>query len=248
MDKTVRKRGGEEGDNIVVGEYSLLERLSQSVDQNKQLVSLCLYGVMGAGAILAARSLKISKQFKCVGDIPREFTSKNVSIFGVVEQAGIKENERRLLPYLYVSHIPIFGKTHQSVETQLPVRVIGVNIDQDQLTASQSLLDNLVHSKVKVKLLDKSHDELFGQVFIKKFGLWGNCVGRTLLKQGLAEFSSSDIKNTMFNNNVLKYETQLLKQENYAKRKKIGKWRDPSGSQTKARELIDKILKLLRVK
>ena len=246
----MRKRGGGEGENIVVavGEYSLLERLSRSVDQNKQLISLCLYGVMGAGAILAARSLKISKQFKSVGDIPREFTSKNVSIFGVVEQAGIKENERRLLPYLYVSHIPIFGKTHQSIETQLPVRVTGVNIDQHQLTASQSLLDNLVNSKVKVKLLDKSHDELFGQVFIKKYGLWGNCVGRTLLRLGLAEFSSSDIKNTMFNNNILKYETQLLKQENYARRKKIGKWREPPEGQTTARELIDKILKLLRVK
>ena len=236
-------------ENVETRGYSAVERLSQFVDQHKQRVSLCLFAVMGAGAALAVRSLKISHQFTSVRDIPSDFTRKNVSIFGFVGRVELKERERRLLPYLYVSHIPIFGKINKSIETQIPVRLIGVDINKDHLTSSESLLDNLTNSKVKVKLLDKSDEELFGQVFKKKYGIWADCVGQTLLRNGFGEYSSSDMKNTMFNKNMLKYETQLLKGEKYARRKKVGMWQDPPGeNQTRTQQVVGKVLRLLRLK
>ena len=129
------------------------------------------------------------------------------------------------------------------------VRVVGVNINQNHYSASKSLLDKLRERKVKVKLLDKSDEELYCQVFTKKYGLWRDCVGQTLLRRGLGEYSSADMKNTIFNRNILKYETQLINQERYARRKKIGMWEeDPGENKGRWRSVIDKILKLLRLK
>ena len=228
-------------------DYSLVELVSQFVDENKQRISVCLYGVMGAGVWLAFRSLRVSHQFKSVKELPPDFTKKNFNIFGIVGRTEIAERENALLPYLYISHVPILGKINKKTEAQIPVRVLGVNINQNHYFASKSLLANLTESKVKVKLLDKSDEELFGQVFIKKYGLWRDCVGQTLLRRGLGEYSSSDMKNTIFNGNILKYETQLINQERYARRKKIGMWEDDPG-ETKGMSVIDKILKLFRLK
>ena len=228
-------------------DYSLVEVVSQFVDENKQRISVCLYGVMGAGVWLALRSLRLSHQFKNVKELPSDFTQKNFNIFGIVGRSELVARENALLPYLYVSHVPILGKINKNTEAQIPVRVVGVNINQNHYSASKSLLANLTESKVKVKLLDKSDEELFCQVFIKKHGLWRDCVGQSLLRRGLGEYSSLDMKNTIFNRNILKYETQLINQERYARRKKIGMWEDDPG-ETKSSSVIDKILKLLRLK
>ena len=72
-------------------------------------------------------------------------------------------------------------------------------------------------------------------------------MGQTLIRRGLGEYSSADMKNTIFNRNILKYETQLINQERYARRKKIGMWEEDPG-EAKATSVIDKILKLLRLK
>ena len=230
-------------------DYSIVEVVSQFVDENKQRISVCLYGVMGAGVWLAFRSLRLSHQFKTVKELPLDFTTKNFNIFGIVGRTEIAERENGLLPYLYVSHVPILGKINKKIEAQIPVRVVGVNINQNYYLASKSLLDNLTERKVKVKLLDKSDEELYCQVFTKKYGLWRDCVGQTLLRRGLGEYSSADMKNTIFNRNILKYETQLINQERYARRKKIGMWEeDPGENKGRWISVIDKILKLLRLK
>ena len=228
-------------------DYSLVESVSQFVDANKQQISVCLYGVMGAGVWIAFRSLRLSHQFKSVRELPPDFTKKNFNIFGIVGKTEIAERENALLPYLYVSHVPILGKINQNTEAQIPVRVVGVDINQNHYLASKSLLDNLRDTKVKVKLLDKSEEELLCQVFIKKYGLWRDCVGQALLRRGLGEYSSLDMKNTIFNRNILKYETQLINQERYARRKKLGMWEDDP-EETKRKSVIDKILKLFRMK
>ena len=247
MEKPANSQGNED-QKRKTKDYSLVEVVSQFVDENKQRISVCLYGVMGAGVLLAFRSLRVSHQFKSVKELPLDFIKKNFNIFGIVGRTEILERENGLLPYLYVSHVPILGKINKNREAQIPVRVVGVNINQNQYLASKSLLDNLTDSKVKVKLLDKSDDkELLGQVFIKKYGLWRDCVGQTLIRRGLGEYSSADMKNTIFNRNILKYETQLINQERYARRKKIGMWEEDPG-EAKATSVIDKILKLLRLK
>ena len=247
MEKPANSQGNED-QKRKTKDYSLVEVVSQFVDENKQRISVCLYGVMGAGVLLAFRSLRLSHQFKSVRELPLDFIKKNFNIFGIVGRTEIAQRENGLLPYLYVSHVPILGKINKNIEAQIAVRVVGVNINQNQYLASKSLLDNLTDSKVKVKLLDKSDDkELLGQVFIKKYGLWRDCVGQTLIRRGLGEYSSADMKNTIFNRNILKYETQLINQERYARRKKIGMWEEDPG-EAKATSVIDKILKLLRLK
>ena len=87
-------------------DYSLAESVSQFVDANKQRISVCLYGLMGAGVWITFRSLRLSHQFKSVRELPPDFTKKNFNIFGIVGKTEIAERENALLPYLYVSWHP----------------------------------------------------------------------------------------------------------------------------------------------
>ena len=222
---------------------NILETFTQFVDENKRTISYCFYGVSFVGGILAFRSLNLFNQFKSIRDISGEFVQKNNSLFGIIERTEVAQVGAEIHPKLYISHVPIIGTPSRGSDFELRVKIIGVNIDQKYFEQSRQQLESYHGTKVKVKLFGRSEEEIVGQCFSKRYGLWSQCLGSTFLGQGYGRLVSSDFKSSMFSKELMKCQNRLLKQEQKAKNKGVGIWKkDNDTNET----VTHKILKLLR--
>jgi len=201
-----------------------LDKLLRRIDENKRLVTYALYGVSVVGGLLVLRSLRAFKQFKNVKDIPEELIVNNYSIFGKVEGSEIVINKDKIAPCLFLTHIPIFGKSRRDQNHEIPVIIYGVRLHPDYFVQSKQILTSKTENrKVKVTILSSSREELKGKVCLKKFGLWNDCLGEKLIKQGFAQVLLDDFAQ-VDGKDLLNYRGKLEKQEVVAKRNKVGLW------------------------
>ena len=228
---------------------NILETFSRFVDDNKRIITYTFYGVSVAGVFIAIRSLNLFKQFKNISEISSEFVQKNNSIFGIVEKTktdAVRTEPSVHTPKIYITHIPIFGKQIRSKETEICVKIIGINLDFNYISQLEKKIETLGETKVKVKIFGKTDSELLGQVSTKKYGFWRDCVASNLLKGGQGYFDSRDFKNAIFNPELASYQNSLQKHESFAKSKKIGVWQQRPDDEESKFSVIDKILNLFR--
>jgi len=222
------------------------DRFSRFVDDNKRIIVYALYGVSAVGGLLVLRSLRVFKQFKSVKDIPEEFIENKHQIFGYVERSEILAKSDNIVPRISISHIPIYGKFRRNENYEIPVVISGVRLHTGfSLLARQTLKEMTENKKVKVTIFGASQEGLEGRVCLKRFGLWGQCVGGALVQQGYAEI----LKNTLIktdNKVLLKYRNNLENKEAFAKRKKIGLWKVESDEDRKS--FVQKLLRYLKFK
>ncbi|XP_030044641.1 protein C3orf33 homolog isoform X2 [Microcaecilia unicolor] len=111
------------------GSENLAARVSEFVDEHLQLLRNVSTGLVVAGAILFARSIKMTTKFKKAVDIPEEFILKNVKLRGRllhVTEEGLE-----------VEHIPISLPFMSSWQRRLQsngkllVRLAGVELTQN---------------------------------------------------------------------------------------------------------------------
>ena len=223
MESGSRREREENKDHI--HRKNILEVLTRFVDEYKRWITYGLYGVSVIGGVIAIRSLKLFQQFKRIRDIPDDFVQKNQNIFGIIEKTEITKSGANFGPRLLISHIPIFGKITRSSDSHLPVKIMGVTIEQSQLQQSVAYLETLKDKKVKVKIFGQTEEELLGQCFSKNYGVWKLCVGSSLLEKGFGNVESIDFKSAMFNKSLLNYRNKLNKHERKAEDKKVGIWR-----------------------
>jgi len=226
--------------------YNVIERFAQFIDTNHRLILYGFYGVTAIGGVIAVRSLKITKQFKNVKEIPEEYFTKNFNLFGIVEKTRTKSFTSENFPTINVSHIPIYGQPARDVDSLLKIRIAGVKIAPAFTNEAEVYLKNFENTKVKVKLLDKSESVLVGQVLSKEFYLWRNCLGSRLLKNGFGYFDNDCLKKSIFNKEQQRYRNSLMKHEAYAKKYGVGVWEDETIY--KPISLIRIVKKILRLK
>ena len=213
-----REKNKDHGKNI-------LEILTRFVDENKRWITYGLYGVSLIGGVIAIRSLKLFQQFKVVRDIPEDFVHKNQNLFGIIEKTEVTTSGANFGPRLLISHIPIFGKIVRSSDSHLTVKIMGVTIEPTQLQQSAAYLETFKHKKVKVKIFGQTEEELLGQCFTKRYGIWRHCVGSSLLESGFGNVRNSDFKSAIFNKTLLNYRNKLSNHERKAEKRKVGIWK-----------------------
>jgi len=217
---------GSERETEKVSNSGYLDRFSRFVDRNKRIITYGLYGVCGVGGLLVLRSLRVFRQFKSVAEIPEEFVEHNHSLFGYVEKCEVVQRRCGVVPRVTFTHIPIYGKYERAENCQIPVLIPGVRLHPGlALLGSKTLTDMAVNKKVKVTLFGSAGEELEGKVCLKKFLLWRNCLGETLVKQGLAEIVHGDLERYKLNSVITKYRTNLEISQARAKKKKVGWWK-----------------------
>ena len=238
------------GNSVVnenVSNSGYLDRFSRFVDENKRPITYALYGVSAVGGLIILRSLRVFRQFKSVKDVPEEFIENNYSIFGYVEKSEVVLRNKCLVPRISLTHIPISGKLRKDENCQIPVVISGIGLHPGfSLLVRQTMIEQTLNNKVKVTIFGKSGDELEGRVCLKKFGLWNNCLGETLLKQGFAAILKGEFWKSE-THSLVKYRCKLEKQEAYARTNKIGMWRAHI-EEAKKPSFLEKILINLKFK
>eukprot|EP00091_Calanus_sinicus_P009371 TRINITY_DN21961_c0_g1_i1.p1 TRINITY_DN21961_c0_g1~~TRINITY_DN21961_c0_g1_i1.p1 ORF type:complete len:134 (-),score=27.59 TRINITY_DN21961_c0_g1_i1:358-759(-) len=107
------------------------DRFSRFVDDNKRVIVYALYGVSAVGGLLVLRSLRVFKQFKSVKDIPEEFIENKHHLFGYVERSDILAKSDNIVPKIWLTHIPIYGKFRRNENYEIPVEISGVKLHPD---------------------------------------------------------------------------------------------------------------------
>ena len=225
--------------------YNVIERFAQFIDTNHRFIMYGFYGVTAIGGVIAVRSLKITKQFKHIKEIPEEYFSKNFSLFGIVEKTRTKLILSENYPTINFSHIPIYGKPARDDNSSLKIRIAGVKIDPAFINQAEVYLNRFENSKVKVRLLDKCESVLVGQVLSKEFFLWRKCLGSYLLRNGFGYYDNDCLKKSIFNKEQQRYKNSLMKHEAYAKKHSLGVWEEENYEKPSSLlRIVKKIFKL----
>ncbi|XP_037534152.1 protein C3orf33 homolog [Nematolebias whitei] len=158
--------------------------ISKFADDNLFLVRNVSTGLVVAGVIVIARSIRVITKFQTVHEIPARFFERNVSLRGKVHsitEEGIK-----------VEHVPIYlpvfssllSKHKDACTSLLLVRLVGVNLTPE---GKLWLLKNLTPAQtVWLKLISREDDALNCLVSQSKRSVWSFCTNEELLRLGLA--------------------------------------------------------------
>ncbi|XP_030044640.1 protein C3orf33 homolog isoform X1 [Microcaecilia unicolor] len=205
------------------GSENLAARVSEFVDEHLQLLRNVSTGLVVAGAILFARSIKMTTKFKKAVDIPEEFILKNVKLRGRllhVTEEGLE-----------VEHIPISLPFMSSWQRRLQsngkllVRLAGVELTQN---GKLWLHEYLKPSEMLwFQLLRRDDSVLDCFILVNRGRFFSVCLNEEVLRQGLGraiaiEGLPQDSKRHW------KFQTRLLQAELKAQKKGRGLWKEAS--------------------
>ena len=200
-----------------------VDRFSRFIDNHKRSVTYTLYSAAAVGSLIAIRSLRLFHQFNKPSHVPKEYVEQGYNIFGYVESSEFVSRNNSLVPKINITHIPIFGKINRQTNT-LPIYVSGLTIDSGHLHEAEHDIKRTSNKKVKITLLDSIEDgNLFGRVYLKKYGIWSDCIGCSLISLGVASISEGNSKDK--SKEAEKYIGALQKASRCAQNRKVGIWR-----------------------
>jgi len=198
---------------------STLSRISLFIDDNKQVITYGLYTLGFAGLIKIGLTLRAFERFKKITDIPEDFFTKQINIFGYVDNVQVSKLRSGNIPLLSISHIPIFSLPNSQPKSSLQVAVPGLIVHPQFVAETEDLLKILcLDNKVKVKLINREESYINGEIRMRRYGIWSQCLARRIVAEGFANPHTSPRVLTNA------YMHQLNQAEATAKTNKKGMW------------------------
>ncbi|XP_068699239.1 protein C3orf33-like isoform X1 [Montipora foliosa] len=193
----------------------ILTKVTNYVDKNLRVLRSLSWVLAGAGIFVILRRTYVFRQFKAVSDVPTEFVTKNIPLYGHI--AEVRPDNT-----LGVRHIPLLQGIWASSQQPdlLSVSVLGVEFRDG---GQKWLVENLMSVKVRMTPFLVTEDSNLSCIIYKKKGwLSSVCVNEELVRQGVAVTCplSTLTKSTPY----IKLQKRLLKAELQAEKKGVGIW------------------------